>query len=140
MIINEILAYAQSHIQTLTGLTAAQVHLVDPVATDPSLLPDVELCRLPDEGLDEVTDSAGGQLRSVSFGVSIAIESRDQSDTDALAEQVIQAILQDYTLGGLVQDTRWEKQEWGTGQQSAGIAMTSLTFKAIYPWYRPSNW
>lgn len=129
-----VLEYVKTRIITATGLPAAQVHYVDATNVDPSNLPDVVIYRLSDKPTgDEASDNSGGSRR-IEFGVTISVASVQEADTDTLATQVRLAVLEDPDMGGLVFDSEWNDQEWGTGNGSVPTAMTKMVFQATYWW------
>ena len=130
----QILAYAQAHILTETGLAAAHVHGLDGIDVDPSNLPDIVLMSMEDKLQENSEDSAGGMTRDYTFAIAITAKSTAESATDTMASQVRKALLVDPYLGGLILDLSWDSQEWGSGSGSTPLAMTRLTFTATYAW------
>lgn len=134
-IINYALAQAAA-VGAALGLQPGQVHLLTSVQTPVESLPDVNVWTVEDrprEG-EEETDSAGGQVRVLTFASAITVKSLDEADTDPFAVSFRRAILSDPTLGGLVLNTVWAGQEWGEGNTSAPTVSTKLTFRATYNW------
>lgn len=138
-IARRIITYALAQAQAtgkLLGLTDDQVHLLSTVQVDVDALPDVNVWTVedrPKEG-EEETDSAGGQMRVLTFAAAISTKSLEEADTDPFAVAFRQAILSDPTLGGLAMSTVWAAQEWGEGNTSTPTVSTKLTFRATYPW------
>jgi len=132
---SRILDYVVAQLLTVTCLSTDQVHTPSLTRTDTNDLPDILVQPASDLPFgDPETDSAGGQIRALTFTVDIAVVGQTINDTDAMAILCRKAVLSDPSLGCLVLDTYWAGQEWDGNSAGTGTVFTKLFFTARYNW------
>ena len=122
--------YIYAVVLAKSGLPAANVLRSPRYAIPTESLPALAIYGQSDKLVSPEGDQ---QDRIYTVAVDVTCLGRVEDDTtDALAQLVRTAIMEDDSLGGLAVRTTWSSQIWGGVEQTRAISGTLLTFDVYY--------